>query len=103
MLWDIIDGNYNAFGFYISDANDQGASLKLEFDDGTTDELQLISPMNNGNIVYITVFSDVFFSRASLVFDNGAGDNDGWAIDNVTLAKYLSQAHLPCSASAWLV
>lgn len=86
VLWDIIDGNYNAFGFYISDANDQGASLKLEFDDGTTDELQLTSPLNNGNIAYITVFSDVFFSSASLVFNNGAGDNDGWGIDNVTLA-----------------
>jgi hypothetical protein len=29
----------------------------------------------------------VAFTSASLVFDNGAGENDGWGIDGVTLAK----------------
>ncbi|MEX0604284.1 MAG: PEP-CTERM sorting domain-containing protein [Marinobacter sp.] len=87
VLWDILDGQYNAFGFYISDANDQGAALTLEFNDGTTETLDLTSPLRNGNIAYITLFSDVYFSNASLVFNNGVGDNDGWGIDNVTLAK----------------
>lgn len=87
VLWEILEGQYNAFGFYLSDANDQGASLRLEFDDGTTDTLDLTSPLGNGNLAYITVFSDVFFSSAELVFNNGVGDNDGWGIDNVTLAR----------------
>jgi hypothetical protein len=88
VTWEILTGNYNAFGFYLSDANDQGASLILNFEDGSVSEtLSLTSPLGNGNIAYFSLFSDVAFTSASLVFDNGAGENDGWGIDGVTLAK----------------
>jgi hypothetical protein len=88
VTWDILTGNYNAFGFYLSDANDQGASLILKFADGSVSEsLSLTSPLGNGNIAYFSLFSDVAFTSASLVFDNGVGDNDGWGIDGITLAK----------------
>jgi hypothetical protein len=88
VTWDILTGNYNAFGFYLSDANDQGASLILKFADGSVSEsLALTSPLGNGNVAYFSLFSDLAFTSASLVFDNGVGENDGWGIDGVTLAK----------------
>lgn len=87
VLWEILDGSFNAFGFYLSDANDQGAALKLVFEDGSTETLQLNSPLSNGNVSYITVFSDIFFTSATLVFDNGVGENDGWGIDQVRIAR----------------
>lgn len=88
VVWSILAGNYNALGFYLSDPNDQGAALRLEFADGTVSEdLQLNSPLSNGNISFITLFSDIAFTSASLVFNNGTGENDGWGIDGITLAK----------------
>lgn len=76
----------NAFGFYLSDANDQGASLKLVFDDGTEHIEQLNNPLSNGNLMYATFISDALLSSATLLFDNGSYENDGWGIDNITLA-----------------
>jgi hypothetical protein len=88
VTWDILTGNYNAFGFYLSDANDQDASLILKFADGLVSEsLALTSPLGDGNVAYFSLFSDLAFTSASLVFDNGVGENDGWGIDGVTLAK----------------
>ena len=88
VTWDIFTGNYNAFGFFLSDPNDQGASLILEFADGSvSDPFQLNSDLDDGNLAYVTLFSDIAFTSGSLVFNNGIGKNDGWGIDNVTLAK----------------
>lgn len=84
----------NAFGFYLSDANDQGASLKLVFDDGTVHVEQLNSPLSNGNLMYATFISDALVSSATLLFDNGLYENDGWGIDNVTLAMVPEPATL---------
>ncbi|MHA7926487.1 MAG: PEP-CTERM sorting domain-containing protein [Marinobacter sp.] len=87
--WDFEDGDFNAFGFYLSDANDQGASLRLNFKEGGT----LVKYLNfagsgNGNLAYISLVSDSVFDSASLIFDNQNNSaNDGWGIDNVTLAK----------------
>ncbi|WP_242634430.1 PEP-CTERM sorting domain-containing protein [Marinobacter salicampi] len=92
--WDILDGNYNAFGFFLSDANDQGAALKLTFNDGTEETLQLNNPLRDGNLMYITLVSDVLFSGVTLTFNNGEGNNDGWGIDNVTLASVPEPATL---------
>ncbi|MFA7553534.1 MAG: PEP-CTERM sorting domain-containing protein [Spongiibacteraceae bacterium] len=77
----------NAFGFYLSDANDQGAALKLIFDDGSEYIEQLNSSLNNGNLLYAYFISDSLINSATLLFDNGTGNNDGWGIDNVTLAS----------------
>lgn len=87
VIWDIANGSFNAFGFYLSDANDQGASLVLSFVDGTTETLDLLSPLNNGNLMYVTLVSDVDFTGATLTFQNGEDQNDGWGIDNVTIAS----------------
>ncbi len=87
VIWSILDGNFNAFGFYLSDPNDQGAKLRLTYEDGSSDFLDITSPLGNGTIAYITVFSDVFFSSASLTFDNNTTRADGWGIDNVRIAR----------------
>ncbi|AKV94705.1 hypothetical protein ACP86_00120 [Marinobacter sp. CP1] len=89
--WNIMDGEAgkrNAIGFYLSDANDINASLKLEFEDGSvSDDIEIASPLSNSNIAYITIFSDIFFDKAYLTFNNGEGTNDGWGIDNVSVAR----------------
>lgn len=93
VTWDILDSKYNALGFFISDANDQGATLEFIFNNGETSTLTFKGPdtgdgvQGNGNIAYITLFSDVAFSGVNLLFDNGEGNADGWGIDNVSLAR----------------
>jgi len=87
--WDFAGGDFNAFGFYVSDANDQGASLRLNFKDGGSLVQYLdFAGSGNGNLAYISLVSDSVFDSASLIFDNQSNTaNDGWGIDNVTLAK----------------
>ncbi len=94
VIWSILDGNFNAFGFYLSDPNDQGAKLRLTYEDGSSDFIDITSPSPNGTIAYITVFSDVFFSNASLTFDNNTTRADGWGIDNVRIARVPEPATL---------
>lgn len=88
--WSIMDGDAggrNAIGFFLSDANDINASLKLKFADGSfSDELQIASGLDNNNLAYVSIFSDVAFDDAVLTFANGKNTNDGWGIDNVTVA-----------------
>lgn len=52
VTWTFEPGAYNAFGFYISDANDQGATLKLTLKDGQVlnEGLTPDSELDNGNI-----------------------------------------------------
>lgn len=91
VTWSIMDGDAgkrNAIGFFLSDANDINASLKLEFVDGSVSEdIQIASPLPNNNLAYITLFSDMFFTDAVLTFNNGTDTNDGWGIDNVAVAN----------------
>lgn len=96
--WTIGDGEggkFNALGFFLSDANDQGASLTFTFVDGITETLNLNEALGgsmgdnlgNGNIAWVTLFSDTFFNTATLTFDNGFDENDGWGIDTMTIAR----------------
>ncbi|MFT5543539.1 MAG: hypothetical protein ACI97K_003002 [Glaciecola sp.] len=93
VTWDLagVNSNYDSLGFYLTDANDNGARLVLRYSNGTTEDIALNYSLPNGNVAYISIFSDTSISTASIVFDNN-GDtdrntNDGWAIDNVTVAK----------------
>jgi hypothetical protein len=84
-----IGASFDSLGFFIVDANDSNAQLQLNFLDGTNalvDVLKLANPLSNGNIAYISLFSSEALLGASLIFENN-GRNDGWAIDNVTVAK----------------
>ncbi len=93
--WDILGpGSYDSLGFYLSDPNDQGASLELVFDDGASQTIVLDSPLSNGNLMYISIFSDSAITGATLIFDNGTGENDGWGIDNVTIGKVPEPASI---------
>jgi len=88
VTWDLLGGDFNAFGFYISDANDQGARLVLDFKEDEQFVVDL--PFNgtgNSNLGYVSLFSDTVFSSAQLIFNNNTNRSDGWGIDNVTLAK----------------
>lgn len=91
VTWSILDGNAgsrNAIGFFLSDANDVNASLVLEFLDGTVSEtIDIATDLDNGNLAYVTIISDLAFSNAIMTFNNGADTNDGWAIDEVTVAN----------------
>jgi hypothetical protein len=88
VTWEILSGGgYNAFGFYLADANDAGGRLKFIFDDGVEEILNFATGQRNGNIAYITLIADAAFSSVELLFDNDTTRADGWGIDNVTLAK----------------
>lgn len=77
-------GSFNAFGFYISDATDQGATLTLKFTNGDSVQVVLPSFNTNGNVGYVTVKSDSNIIGGVLEFINSNG-KDGWGIDDVTV------------------
>lgn len=87
--WNISIGGapFNALGFYLADANDQGARLLLKLTDGSEVDAtyQLTSALPNGSIKYVTLTSDVSISSATLIFDTGNKGRDGWGVDNVTV------------------
>jgi len=79
-----LTGSFNAFGFYISDATDRGATLTLSFENGTTTDFLIPAFKSNGNVGYVTVKSDTNILGGVLTFINSHGD-DGWGIDDVTV------------------
>jgi hypothetical protein len=89
VLWELADGEFNAFGFYISDANDQGAKLVMNYkDSGSITKDLKFTGSGDGNLAYVSLFSDTIFESAQLIFNNNNDNaNDGWGIDNVTLAR----------------
>ncbi|UTA47358.1 PEP-CTERM sorting domain-containing protein [Simiduia sp. 21SJ11W-1] len=77
----------NAFGFFMADASDVGATLTLMFDDGTYSDSYVISPyLASGNMGYVSVKSSMSIMGATLSFNNSNG-NDGWGIDDVTVGR----------------
>lgn len=81
-----LTGSFNAFGFYISDATDQGATLTLKFTNGTSAQVVLPAFSTNGNVGYVTVTTDMGVVGGVLDFINSNG-NDGWGIDDVTVGR----------------
>ena len=81
-----LTGAFNAFGFYISDATDQGATLTLSFANGTSTQVVLPAFNTNGNVGYITVTSDIGVVGGVMKFINSNG-TDGWGIDDVTVGR----------------
>lgn len=95
----------NAFGFFLSDANDQGAVLELIFSNGTTYSVLLNANLGNGNLAYVTYVADQnddtdTLAGATLKFNNGSNNNDGFGVDNVTVGQVAApQALLLMSLS----
>jgi hypothetical protein len=81
-----LTGSFNAFGFYISDATDQGATLTLNFSNGTSAQVVLPAFNTNGNVGYVTVKTDMGIVGGVLDFINSNG-TDGWGIDDVTVGR----------------
>lgn len=83
-----LSGNFNAFGFYLSDASDVAGTLTLKFADQNTVDYSLASLLantsTNGNIRYVTVISDSSIVNGTLTFKATQG-NDGWGIDDITV------------------
>jgi hypothetical protein len=88
VTWTFLDVNttFDSLGFYLVDANDRGANLVLSYVDGSTETIAINSPLANGNVAYVSLVADTALVGATMIFDNN-GRNDGWAIDNVTVAK----------------
>ena len=89
VTWDIFTNPATAFdaiGFYLADAEDQGAVLTLDLDNGTTQTIDIPTTGLNQNLLYITLTFDPAVLSASIVFNN-SNDHDGWGIDDVTIGK----------------
>lgn len=83
-----LKGSFNAFGFYIADATDQGATLTLQFQDGSWATTSVVIPafQSNGNLGYVSVYSTSNIVGGKLVFNNSTG-GDGWGIDDITIGS----------------
>jgi len=86
-----INATFDSLGFYLVDANDQGARLILRYFDGSSSSIAITSGLSNGNVAYVSLVADSSLVNATITFDNN-GDtnretNDGWAINDVTVAK----------------
>jgi PEP-CTERM motif len=79
-------GEFNAFGFYIADATDRGATLTLNFKDGSSSTASVVIPafLSNGNVGYVSVTTTDSIVGGVLTFNNSTGA-DGWGIDDVTI------------------
>jgi len=85
-----LSGSYNAFGFYLFDAQDISGSLTLKFKDATTMDFDLETLLtnrtSNGNIRYVTVMSTSTIVGGTFTF-KAADGNDGWGIDDITVGS----------------
>lgn len=90
VVWELgspLTGHFNAFGFYLADASDVSANLRLIYTDGTSSDDYLITyEQDNANLGYVTVFSDKNVVGATLTFANTT-KNDGWGIDDITIGN----------------
>jgi hypothetical protein len=83
-----LKGSFNAFGFYIADATDKGATLTLKFQDGSWSTTSITIPafQSNGNLGYVSVYSSSNIVGGKLSFLNSTG-GDGWGIDDITIGS----------------
>lgn len=90
VLWTLgapLTGSFNAFGFYISDATDQGAELHLELSSGVVQTITIPAFSGNGNLGFVSVVADTNILNATVRFYN-TGTNyraDGWGIDDIVV------------------
>ncbi len=90
IVWDFggnATADTNAFGFFLGDAADVGATLEVNFKGSTPETIATISDEPNGEQYFIGAISTKPITGARLVVENTAGnvDNDGFNIDDVTL------------------
>ncbi|MFO1390358.1 PEP-CTERM sorting domain-containing protein [Cellvibrio sp.] len=85
-----LSGSYNAFGFYLFDAQDISGKLTLKFKDASTADFDLetitTNRTANGNVRYVTVLSDSSIVGGTFTF-KASDSNDGWGIDDITVGS----------------
>lgn len=89
VTWDIFTTPatpFDAIGFYLADAEDQGAVLTLELDTGVTQTIDIPTTGLDENLVYVSLTFDPAVLAASIVFNTSHGA-DGWGIDDITVGK----------------
>ena len=94
MRFDVIGGK-NAIGFFMTDPNDQGGRMDVGLSSGESHSLDLIDIFggkeSNQSVFYLSFWSEYDFT--SLVF-TANNKNDGYGIDNVTVARVPEPATL---------
>lgn len=76
-------GYYDAIGFYMTDPNDAGGRFNIGGSSFSFGDV-FGSSLGNGKVYYITLTDTAGISDFSIYFNNG---DDGYGIDNVTLAR----------------
>lgn len=99
--WRTASGSlFDAIGFYLQDAGDQGAVLNITANDGTARTATVQG--GDGNTKYVAISFDRPVSDIAIDFVNtGSPVNaDGWGLDNVTIGRRISSgAAVPEPAS----
>jgi hypothetical protein len=81
---------FDAIGFYLQDAGDQGATLNITANDGTAKTVSL-SGGGNGNTSYVIITFDHFVTDVAIDFVNTGSHlkSDGWGLDNITIGRLI--------------
>ena len=94
MRFDVIGGK-NAIGFFMTDPNDQGGRMDISLSSGESYEMDLIDIFGgsqaNQSVFYLSFWSKYDFTSLTFTANN---KNDGYGIDNVTVARVPEPATL---------
>ncbi len=90
--WHAASGSvFDAIGFYLQDAGDQGALLNITADDGTAKTVT-VQGGGNGNTRYVIISFDHPVTEVAIDFANTGSHlkADGWGLDNVTIGRLIA-------------
>lgn len=84
--WSVMTGDlFNRVVFGISDATDQGATLTITADDGTTSDFDVVGPnLPDGNAQLVVIDFNELIGSATVTLENSTLD-DGFAIDGASV------------------
>jgi hypothetical protein len=81
---------FDAIGFYLQDAGDQGALLQITANDGTAQTVT-VEGGGNGNTRYVIINFDHLVTDVAIDFVNTGShlNSDGWGLDNITIGRLI--------------
>jgi hypothetical protein len=84
-------GSFDAIGFYLQDAGDQGALLNITANDGTAKTVT-VQGGGNGDTRYVIINFDHPVTEVAIDFVNTGShlQSDGWGLDNVTIGRLIA-------------
>ncbi|GIL40206.1 PEP-CTERM sorting domain-containing protein [Roseiterribacter gracilis] len=82
---------FDAIGFFLQDAGDQGALLNITANDGSAATVT-VQGGGNGNTRYVVIKFDHFVTDAAIDFVNTGNhlNADGWGLDNITVGRLIA-------------